>query len=264
MVVKPHNELNDRIIESCRALVGSSCPVDVEAIARRLGVVEISARTMQVEGYLARRPDNQFAIRYRHGSTIERVRFTIAHEIGHILIADATGVPLDTAVARGPNRTDVVEKLANRCAAELLMPERAVLALLGGLELQWHQLHDTATELNVSVSALARRLPELTTICGFELRVPVQQPVNDSRAYFTLPTGRRVLLLEHPSQLAHRLRREMSKRTLHTVLFDLNGVQVPVRMAGRIVRNDGSATYHLIGACRSTAQGTHYRTPDLY
>src|SRR5579864_1748252 len=126
----PNNAITERVIARAKELAGNRIPVDVEEIARACGVVEISVRPIPLDGYLARRPDGQLAIRYSSDSSPTRVRFTIAHEIGHLVIADETECPLEGPVARGPNRDAIVERLANRFASEILMPEHQLESLL--------------------------------------------------------------------------------------------------------------------------------------
>ena len=102
----------------------SSVPVDIVGIAREAGVASIESRSMNIDGYLGRSPKGQLIIRYNAGNPWRRNRFTIAHEIGHLLIARCDGREIAAPVGRTWDRNESEELLANRIAAELLMPER--------------------------------------------------------------------------------------------------------------------------------------------
>lgn len=89
-----------------------------------------------------------------------RLRFTIAHELGHLLAGDDQGVHLDRDVyARGDNS----ERRANAFAAAFLMPEPTLRArvLRGFDQVAFASL---AVDLMVSPSSLAIRLRDLRLI----------------------------------------------------------------------------------------------------
>ncbi|MGW4562449.1 ImmA/IrrE family metallo-endopeptidase [Streptomyces sp. NPDC004561] len=99
-----------------------------------------------------------------------RQRFTLAHELGHILAGDATDRPLAEHVAPGSDRTRA-EIRANAFAAELLMPRAELLKEVAArprldkqtlLALSWAYL--------VSPSAMATRLRTLEIIGDDERR----------------------------------------------------------------------------------------------
>ena len=108
----------------------SSIPVPVEALVRRLGA-QLSQHRMprDVSGMLLR--DKQrtlIAVNAYHANT--RQRFTIAHELGHLILH--RGVFVDTLRVnlrdgQASQGTDYEEVQANAFAAELLMPRYQVL-----------------------------------------------------------------------------------------------------------------------------------------
>src|SRR5688572_17971673 len=69
-------------------------PVDIVKLAKKLGVAEVSAAAISSDGYLGRRADGRFVIRYSDASPHHRRRFTIAHEIGHLLLSHSLGEPI--------------------------------------------------------------------------------------------------------------------------------------------------------------------------
>src|SRR4051794_39764185 len=99
--------ISTRTISACRkrlkelyAKQDCRLPVDVNALAYELGVRSIEPAYLKVDGYVGLAGDGSLVIRYRHANIVERDRFTIAHEIGHLLIAEATGVPITTEKMR--------------------------------------------------------------------------------------------------------------------------------------------------------------------
>src|SRR4051812_13556555 len=65
--------------------------VDVHAAAHSLGVVSVEPRQMAADGYLGLSPEGAFIILSGAGNSARRNRFTVAHEVGHLLLARAQG-----------------------------------------------------------------------------------------------------------------------------------------------------------------------------
>jgi Zn-dependent peptidase ImmA (M78 family)/transcriptional regulator with XRE-family HTH domain len=86
-----------------------------------------------------------------------RQRFTLAHELGHLLAGDSHGVWVDRDVMAESTRRDHAEMRANAFAAAFLMPGDLVRARLGGAP-DAHSFAVLMGELCVSASALAWRL----------------------------------------------------------------------------------------------------------
>jgi Zn-dependent peptidase ImmA (M78 family) len=104
-------------------------PVPVEQLARQCGaVVRYQPFADQLSGMLVRR-GKDWIIGVNSLDAEARQRFTIAHELGHLLIhgkTDAVFVdrsfPVRFRDSRAATGTDPREVEANRFAAELLMP----------------------------------------------------------------------------------------------------------------------------------------------
>ncbi len=93
-----------------------------------------------------------------------RQRFTLAHELGHLLAGDDQGVHLDEDVFSKAQRRDGSEIRANSFAAALLMPEQTLrerFSLAGASEESFAGL---AFDLMVTPSALAFRMRDLNLI----------------------------------------------------------------------------------------------------
>lgn len=134
--MKPLRPRYSRITKEVEALLRRtgvrSAPVPVENIAQQLGVhVMYSAFEDDVSGLLVRRGASAvIGVNSRQAEV--RKRFTIAHEIGHLVMHSAAGleeVHVDKAFrvqfrsAASSTAEDVAEIEANAFAAALLMPE---------------------------------------------------------------------------------------------------------------------------------------------
>ncbi|MEV7243158.1 ImmA/IrrE family metallo-endopeptidase [Streptomyces sp. NPDC093248] len=93
-----------------------------------------------------------------------RQRFTLAHELGHILAGDAIDRPLTEHVAPSADQ-DRAEIRANAFAAELLMPHKELVHSAGDAgRLDKDALLSLSWEYQVSPSAMATRLRTLGII----------------------------------------------------------------------------------------------------
>jgi len=100
-------------------------PIDVERLARRYAVVEEDALPEESDAVvLTRREAKPLIVLNRHKPSA-RKRFTLAHEIGHILIPWHIGTVAchtDAVVQVDDREYAQTEAEANRFASELLMP----------------------------------------------------------------------------------------------------------------------------------------------
>lgn len=93
-----------------------------------------------------------------------RQRFTLAHELGHLLAGDDHGVHLDEDVFAKGQQRDTSELRANAFAASFLMPADVLSEAVGETGLSENGLASLACDLMVSPSALAYRLFTLRLI----------------------------------------------------------------------------------------------------
>jgi hypothetical protein len=112
-------------------------------------------------------PDSPFGVRIEYDPTrpAGRLRFSVAHEIGHTLFPDVAEAPrhrtAQGAVAAPTTDEWQLELLCNVAAAELLMPAQTLADLnVTGLDLR--DVMKRRKELQVSSEALLRRLVSLT------------------------------------------------------------------------------------------------------
>jgi len=99
--------------------VSSTPPVDLEQLAKSMGVGRITEEDMTEEGRLEQ--DGKSAqIFLRRGQNARRRRFTLAHELAHRAIAHRDS---PTVAYRRAADHDAEERLCDEIAAALLMPE---------------------------------------------------------------------------------------------------------------------------------------------
>lgn len=162
-----------RTLESHDAL---TAPVDVEGLAEALGAdVRRQPFDGDVSGMLLR--DGQrtlIGLNERHSPS--RQRFSIAHELGHLILHRGKQLFVDHTVrvnlrdSHSATGTEREEIEANAFAAQLLMPEPLVLLAVQALRKQDEALTDAqlpdvlADQFDVSVQAMGFRLINLGII----------------------------------------------------------------------------------------------------
>lgn len=152
-------------------------PVPVWQIARAKGArIAVDSLQGDLSGFLYRDASQKvIGVNTQHATV--RQTFTIAHELGHLLLHDQEQLHVDRSFASVRLRDDTssqgvddAEKEANLFAAELLMPEKFLK-----LDLASHRMidiHDEslipvlARKYGVSVQALTFRLQYLGYIEG--------------------------------------------------------------------------------------------------
>ena len=125
-------------------------PVDLVRIARHLGVQRIRELDIRLDGQLVELDDGTYEVILSRRAPHTRQRFTLAHEIAHILAAAADS----GSMSCGDTAT---EELCNRVAAELLMPARFVGDAAGG-DLDVAVFRQLATRFQCSLEATAWRV----------------------------------------------------------------------------------------------------------
>ena len=149
----------DRIDQAVPAVVdkllaGISCPpTDLATVCTRLNVREVvDDDDIPVVGEL-RRERGAFKIVCSAGQAPERRRFTIAHELAHILF-EKTG-------PRAPRVGADLERLCDMLAAEILMPKAVFQAALRQSTVDTSVVKRLATRFQTSLTATVLRCAEL-------------------------------------------------------------------------------------------------------
>ena len=148
-------------------------PIPVENIANHLGVkIEEAILDGEISGFLYKKKKNGQAViavnalHSRH--SYRRKRFTIAHELGHLILKHHGEFFVDRKLFRdsiSKQGTDKIERDANQFAAELLMPELMIRAQFKETPVQDvddpESLKLLADRFEVSVQAMTIRLANL-------------------------------------------------------------------------------------------------------
>ncbi|MEV5957997.1 ImmA/IrrE family metallo-endopeptidase [Streptomyces sp. NPDC051987] len=92
-----------------------------------------------------------------------RQRFTLAHELGHVLARDAQDLLTESQLSPG-HQKDLTEVRANAFAANLLMPRDEINSVVREKDVTDEQLTSLVVRFQVSPSALAARLTQLGLI----------------------------------------------------------------------------------------------------
>ena len=172
--------ISQRIIDLANELRLSSqeleLPIDVEKIIHFSGIEllksdfkdELSGFSFQKNGRRLVGVNNNSA------ESINRQRFTLAHELGHIFLHSNDTVNYQKSVllfrdGHSSDGSDPKEREANRFAAELLMPEsllRAELEKVGSIDLlnenSQKKISTLAAKFQVSPQAMSVRLASLS------------------------------------------------------------------------------------------------------
>lgn len=140
----------------------SRIPVQVGALADALGLkVVVATLPMNISGLIQPEAGSGFVIKVNRFESKERQRFTIAHEIAHYLIhRDKIDAGVVDSVLYRSKLSSRTEAEANRLAADIVMPRRAIAdAVQGKGEIQSDRVvQDLANAFGVSKQAMAIRV----------------------------------------------------------------------------------------------------------
>lgn len=161
----------EKIDSSERAVVNryiSEFPVKIGQLARELGVkIKISSLRAGISGQI-KKEDESYVIRVNRHEARERQRFTICHELAHFLlhrhIIDSSPDGITDNVLYRSGAPERIEYEANRLAADILMPMKAVQGVLDkefkGMVTE-ATIENLAAEFQVSKAAMEIRLSKL-------------------------------------------------------------------------------------------------------
>lgn len=140
-----------------RVQLTAAPPIDVEELARRMGIASITTAPMIEDGRLEQ--DGQNARIYvRDGLPAHRQRFTIAHELGHRLLLHPRA-PAERYRRRLAG--DAEERLCDDIAAAILLPEYWVTSHYQHRPHRLDTVRQLSSETRTSLSASLVRLSEV-------------------------------------------------------------------------------------------------------
>ncbi len=152
----PHG-LAEALAQHVHRQLRPQIPVDLSAVARHLDVSSVTFRTLVEEGRVTW-ADGRPRIELRQDRPATRTRFTLAHELGHVLIAGNNSAPARRYTSLAPNDE---ETLCDWIAAALLMPHDWMTPYARRDPYNLSLLRLVANKAEVSLSAAAVRLSEV-------------------------------------------------------------------------------------------------------
>lgn len=151
-----------KILAKCHI---SSLPVDLNAIAREHSIQIGSSNSIEADGWIIYSKDQKWAsIKYREGTKPGRMRFTIAHEMGHFFLQNINEEE-HTCQIDGPGKPEG-ERQADEFASQLLMPGKLVKDLVGASVTGYEDILKISHSCEVSQQAAALRLMQVTKSCA--------------------------------------------------------------------------------------------------
>jgi hypothetical protein len=144
-------------------LSGISCPpTDLDALGARLNVAGIDDdEQTPVVGEL-RRDKGAFRIVCAAGQSPVRRRFTIAHELAHVVF--------ESSGPRAPRVGDDLEKLCDMLSAEILMPRTVFEYALGERPVDATTIRALASRFQTSLTATAIRCADLRPVSVLDVQ----------------------------------------------------------------------------------------------
>ena len=195
-----------RVQELRSSICSDSLPVDVTAVANSLGYA-VQETMIQQQGYIAGTEEIPRLIRIRRSDSPATKRFTLAHEIGHIVWQSVAGTGYDRRLYRA-KRYSHEERIADRLAAELLMPHGLFRRSLLKYRTPSLGNHCALSRVfGVSMTACIRRIAEMYGFGGFSYLYVIKPGRSaGSRVHLAMACdgGPNVTFLESPSRLAQR------------------------------------------------------------
>jgi Zn-dependent peptidase ImmA (M78 family) len=228
-------------------------PIDLAYLASCLGY-KIEETSIQQHGYITETMNGERLIRVRTDDRHEVKRFTIAHEIGHILLNMYTEKPSKRAIKFRSNSKSWEEKIADRLAAELLMPMQAFQSTLNCYTYPSFQIAAyIARMFDVSFTACVRRITEVTSMLAFMFSYEISE--NTHSQYNIRPkqqysTNNKLRFLNPPIDvvrncLEHNLR--TNEVWMGKVRFQMEADQVQIPSVGRVSSRNRQTYVTILG-----------------
>ncbi|GEM_PF-6030663 len=139
-------------------------PVDLNKILKKFKINLEESSTITADGVLIYSKAQKWAgIKYRSGMTQGRMRFTIAHELGHFFLDNVDGFETSCSVD-GENKNKEQERQADAFASHLLMPKEWALSAIGKSIKGVENILSISKQFEVSQTAAAIRLVQLSNL----------------------------------------------------------------------------------------------------
>ena len=143
----------------------SPIPINVDSAARYVGIEQITeVETETFDGLLSATPSGSYIATLRKGQSESRKRFTLAHELGHVILHRSIAPRQSIAVqgqlqCRAKTREEKdEERLCDVLASQLLMPQAQLMQVINEIGVSAQTLPDIARRFSVSLEAMSTRL----------------------------------------------------------------------------------------------------------
>lgn len=225
-------------------------PVDICRIAGLLGYT-VEEAEIRWAGYVAAKEN---VIVVRRSDPVTRKRFTIAHEIGHVLLGKSCeGTVNEKKLFKGHVYCKE-ERIADHLATELLMPMIEFQA-----ELQcytypsFRTVFDIARLFGVSFIACARRITEIPSLVGFLYSYEIcnssliEYDVTPKRRY---STGNKLRFLTPPFDVIRKcLQHSVQTNTTWSgeIRFQKDEEQIQIPSVGKVISKGSQTWLTLLG-----------------
>lgn len=144
------------------AAIFHKIPVDLEAIGASWGVQTVIKRELDVAGLLYRLDNGRTVVFLNERDSGGRQRFSWAHELGHIVMADQM-VP-QVSCRQGKMIDKNLERSCDVIATELLMPREVFHQVAERIGWTLNAVRELSRRFQVTVQAAALRLLELSNV----------------------------------------------------------------------------------------------------
>lgn len=141
-------------------------PKGPESLASHLGIAVLSCPLSGCDGWCIRSNDSA-KIRINSKNAKSRQRFTLAHELTHLVMGHQSEV-FSAEFAPSFGTVDATERIADQFAAEMLLPEGRLQALVRSVPVDAAALRRVARDANVSELMVACRVATLAPKLGLQ------------------------------------------------------------------------------------------------
>ena len=161
------SDVVDRLLDTARSSA-SIPPTPIDALAHLVGIKKIVREPgLPFSGRLIPIGDS-YVVELCSDEHPSRQRFTLGHEIGHILLSTNKARQVGAQFLRC-GRDARLEKQCDIISGRLLLPREELCAFLDATGPTIHALKEACKRFEVSWQAMAIRLPELIGSCSFVL-----------------------------------------------------------------------------------------------
>jgi hypothetical protein len=166
-----HRRLAEQLLKASNI---TAPPVKLATVAQNWRCLQVTVEDIDGEAFLVDLGALGCNILVRKSSPKERQRFSLAHELGHLVLMDS-GVPIDVSTPQ--YRSDEIERWCNEFASELLMPTHWLKRDVSEANISrlYFLTHEISQRYLVSAEAALIRLSKVAPVSVFRITVQGQR-----------------------------------------------------------------------------------------